>query len=397
MNSVLKTRSIAVGLVFALATFQCVAQSAPAAAKTRGAGGVGWVQKKIKFAEGKPVLGLPADGTRTHPHCSNDGTMFFDVYTHDASPTRMGAPELYSVTSGGEVKRLSQKLPVDFTSMSVINFFAADHTLVTLLRAERDEDGSTPAPPREVRYFLSLSDFDGDGADLFSLDLKFRPLKVAMFGNGDFLVLGWDDANQLPVMVTLKEDGTIRRFVDLDNRHPTLPYGNYDSLKELEASAQAHVNLEMLEHVVFVPFGSQVLLTYPGTARFIRVLSPVGEDRAIPIQLPSGFVLHDVLVSGVRYSLVLRAEQPQDADSPRGQTPDARQKMFEMNSNNGSLLREFVFDRPHIGEVACSPDSRLMAVFEDTVANVVQQGTAASSNAAPAESATQLVIATATR
>jgi hypothetical protein len=397
MPGVLKTRNLAVGCLAGLAALQCVAQSAPAAAKTRGAGGVGWVQKKIKFAEGKPVLGLPAEGTRTHPRCSNDGTMFFDVYTHDASPTRMGAPELYSVTSAGEVKRLSQKLPVDFTSMSVIDFFAADHTLVTLLRAERDEDGTTPAPPREVRYFLSLSDYDGDGADLLSLELKFRPLKVALFGNGDFLVLGWDDANQLPVMATLKEDGEVRRFVDLDNKHPTLPYGNYDSLKEMEASAQAHVNLEMLEHAAFVPFGSQVLLTYPGTARFIRVLGPVGEDRAIPIQLPGGFVLHDVLVSGVRYSLVLRAEQPEDAQDPRGQSQDARMKMFEMNSNNGSLLREFLFDRPHIGEVACSPDSRLMAVFEDTMADVVQQSTAASDKAAPAESATQLVIATAPR
>jgi len=394
MLTKVKTRCSALGCLVALAASQGLAQSAPPAAKARGAA-VSWVQKKIKFSEGKPVLGLPADGARSHPHCSNDGTMFFDVYTHD--PASLGAPMLYSVSPSGEVKHLPQKLPVDFTSMSVVDFFAGDHRLVTLLRAERDQDGPTPGPPRDLRYFLSLSDYDGDGADLLSLDLKFRPLKIAMFGSGEFIVLGWDEANQLPVMAALKEDGEVRRFIDLDNRRPTLPYGNFDSLKELEASAQAHVNLEMLEHAAFVPFGPQVLLTYPGTARFIRVLSPVGEDRAIPLQLPSGFVLHDVLVSGVRYTLVLRAEQPEDPQNPRGGRPDERQKLFEVDSNHGTLLREFLFERPHMGELTCSPSSKLLAVFEDTVANVVQEGSAPSEKAAATDSATQLVIATAPR
>src|SRR2546428_546522 len=86
------------------------------------------------------------------------------------------------------------------------------------------------------------------------------------------------------------------------------PFVSYWSMKEAEASERVRAAVASLQRAEFVPYGSQVLLAYPGTARSVRVLSPIGEDRSIPIELPGGFVLHDVLVSGARYPWVLRAE-----------------------------------------------------------------------------------------
>jgi hypothetical protein len=100
-----------------------------------------------------------------------------------------------------------------------------------------------------------------------------------------------------------------------------------------------------------------VLLTYPGTAKSVGVLSAMGEDRSITIELPGGFVLHDVLVSGAGYPLILRAQPAEvfrrSATAGEVNPQQQQQRLFEMNSHNGSLLKEFPFRQttPGRGEV----------------------------------------------
>jgi hypothetical protein len=249
-------------------------------------------------------------------HCSDAGVTFVDLYGGSALPGSPDLPELFSVSRGGEVKSVHRMMPSDFTDVSIRDFFAADHTLVTLLEAVKHDDHTDTSIPREVRYFLSLSDYDGGFAKLLSLELRFKPLKVALFGSGDFIVLGWDETNLLPLLALLKEDGTVRRFVDLDYRHHPEFYATYGSSKEAESSEQGRAALALLQRAEFVPYGSQVLLTYPGTAKSVSVLSAVGEDRSIPTELPGGFVLHDVLVSGAGYPLILRAQPMEVSGKP---------------------------------------------------------------------------------
>jgi hypothetical protein len=359
-----------------------------------------WPMREIHFSGGKPVLGLPAGDVVSHAHCSNDGINFLDLYPDSATALPgPSMPELYSVSSTAIVKHLVRKVPVDYTDLSVRDFFVADHTLVTLLHAERRDDRDTTVPPRDVRYFLSTSDYDGDSASLVSLDVKFKPLKVALFGSGDFLVLGWDESNLLPLLALVKDDGTIRRFVDLDHK-PTEPYKARSSIKEVESAPETRPDLATLQRAAFVPYNGQVMLTYPGTARGIRVLSSLGGDGMIPIALPGGFVLHDVLPAGDRRTLVLRAEEKRTSP-PAGKDESASKpmlRMFEMDALYGTLLREFYFDKPAVADVTCSPANKLTTIFYDTVANVVQS--AAANGTKPAQStenATQLVIVTAPR
>lgn len=359
-----------------------------------------WPIREIHFSGGKPVLGLPVGDVAAHARCSNDGINFLDLYA-DSATAQPGPsmPELYSVSSTAGVKHLVRKIPVGYTNLSLRDFFVADHTLVTLLHAERRDDPDTTAPPRDVRYFLSVSDYDGDQASLVSLDLKFKPLKVALFASGDFLVLGWDEANLLPLLALVKEDGTIRRFIDLDHK-PEEPYKAYSSIKEVESAPETRPDLATLQRAAFVSFNGQVMLTYPGTARDIRVLSSLGGDGSIPIALPGGFVLHDVLPAGDRRTLILRAEEKRDSP-PAGKDGSASKpmlRMFEMDAHYGTLLREFIFDQPAIADVTCSPANKLTAIFYDTVANVAQAADANGNKPNQStENATQLIIATAPR
>jgi hypothetical protein len=400
--SLLKTVPLTSWCLAALMTLPAAAQSSqqarPATKKAPTASAPPWPQKTIRFSDEKVILSLPGEGSRAVTHCSDAGTTFVDLYADSSLPGSSEISDLFSVSPSGEVKSLHRIMPSDFTDISIRDFFAADHTLVSLLEAVKRDDHGDTSVPRDIRYFLSLSDYDGGFAKLLSLELGFKPLKVALFGSGDFLVLGWDESNLLPVLALLKEDGTVRRFVDLDyRRHPEF-YTTYGSLKEAESSKRADTALALLRRAQFVPYGSQVLLTYPGTAKSVSVLSAVGEDRSIPIELPGGFVLHDVLVSGAGYPLILRA-QPAEVSGKATTVGEVnpQQRLFEMNSHNGSLLREFLFDKPHLDGVKCASAAALTAIFYDTVADAVRQSAASSDQITPTENATRLVIATAPR
>jgi hypothetical protein len=191
---------------------------------------------------------------------------------------------------------------------------------------------------------------------------------------------------------------SVRHFVDLDYRHHPEFYATYGSSKEAESSEQGRATLALLQRAEFVPYGSQVLLTYPGTAKSVSVLSAVGEDRSIPIELPGGFVLHDVLVSGAGYPLILRAQQVEISGKSSAVAEfNPQQRLFEMNSHNGSLLKEFLFDKPRLDAVKCASASTLTAIFYDAVADPVRLAAVSSEKATTTENATQLVIATAPR
>ncbi len=354
------------------------AAAAPTLPRARSSSG------PIRFSNEKAVLGLPLGSSRSRPHCATDGITFFDLSPDAATQGSSPAPVLYSISPDGAVKQLLRKLPVGFSSVSVRDFYAGENGLATLLEADQRADGTDPAPPRETDYFLSLSDEVGDLSSLVQLQLRFKPLKVARFGSGDSLVLGWDEGNLLPVLALLKDDGTIHRFIDFDERRVDV-HG--------EEVPRERVTLDALQGAVFVAYGSEVLLTYPGTTKAVRVLSAVAESRTIPIALPAGYVLRDVLPSSGRWTLVLRVRPTEDSDkSAKGSesSSDAKVRMFEMDSTHGNQIREFSFaDKPTVAEVTCAANSALTALFYDTIAGAA--------NAGATDGQKQLVVATTRR
>jgi hypothetical protein len=287
------------------------------------------------------------------------------------------------------VTHVLRKVPVDFTSVSVKDFFAGDKTLVTLLEAVNRDDGSQTSPPRETDYFVSLEDEAGDMSDLVQMQLRFRPVKIARFASGDVVVLGWDEGNLLPVLAFVKTDGTVHRYIDLDEPRPDVAS---EASEKTAAAEHTKDTLEVLQGAAFVAFGSDVLLTYPGTTKPVRVLSTSGELRTIPITIPAGYVLSDVLVSGSRWTMVLRVKA---ADDPRKPKPEGAPKMrlFEVDATHGSLIGELIPDKPAVSDVTCAPNSSVSALFYDTLPDASTGMT----SGGPTTAATQLVVATARR
>ena len=164
--------------------------------------------RKITFATPKAVLGLPTEVRHISGLCAGDGLTYYDTGAGSATPA-----DLFSLSPTAEVKHFRRKLPIGFNELTVKNFYPFELGVITLLEANKRDDPKSK--PTATEYFLSTSDHDGDQGDLLSLSLRFKPLRIAAFASGDFLVLGWDTANQLPLLAMLKPDGGVRRFVDL--------------------------------------------------------------------------------------------------------------------------------------------------------------------------------------
>jgi hypothetical protein len=335
--------------------------------------------RAITFRATEPVLGLPLEGSRRPGLCSSDGLTYFDGLTGTTGSSRV--LDLYRVAPSGEVRHLLRTVPLEFTNAFNRDFFAGGPGLVTLIEAQKRDTNDPDGRPREIRYYLSISDHDGDGGKLLALDMHFKPLKVAQFGSGEFVVLGWDEANELPLIAVLKEDGTVRRFIDFNPR-PSQPQPE----TQARAATSGGATLDSLTGAAFVPFGENVLLTYPGTAKPIRVLSALGYDGAISLEFPPGYQLHDVLNSGCCRTLVARVEEM--AGLQRGKSEDAarppRQRMFEFLFPIGRRLREFTFVDVPASAVTCAANQSLAAIFEQPV------GTATDPNSGA--QATQLVV-----
>ena len=164
-----------------------MAQSAQLAAKAPSTRPV-WKAKEVSFRDAKPVVGLPSSRPNPRLDASVDGAVFVSV--HDDKQSQKGM-DVYSVSLDAEVKQLIRPMPPPgFDIVAEMNSFATEHEYVTLYRVEKHENGNMYQKLTEIRYFLSLAELDGSEGKLLPLDVKFKPLKIAMFNDGSFLLLG---------------------------------------------------------------------------------------------------------------------------------------------------------------------------------------------------------------
>ena len=302
--------------------------------------------RDARFHSGKAVTGLPTE--RGVGSCSSDGLSFFPGAGMD----------VYSLTGNGEVRHFERKAPGDFGRLVGLDFYPGDEGLVSLVEGDKLDERDADGKPREVEYFLSTSDHEGDLADLVRLSVRYRPVKAAMFTREEYLLLGWDTGNRLPVLAVLRGDGEVKRFIDLGGAGP-----RGTTRAEVEKAEAA--DLKAAEGAKFVPFGKQVILTYPGTTRAMRFLSSVGQDRTLLLQMPAGYVLKDVLTTtGGRMTLVARVLEVKQTDD---KVP-ARVRLFEFDAIRGERIREFTFGEAGskgADGVVCAAGGLLTGLFMD--------------------------------
>lgn len=354
-----------------------------------------WPQKTIRFSDEKLISGLPSYSGMRPAHCSADGTVFLDLFADIRNARGRVTEELFSISLDGDTKHVQRARPTDGSGAIAMDFFADEHSVVTLLETTKPKDPNDLKAGFDRSYALAVSDHNGDGAEFLPLHLGFRPMKIALLGSG-FLMLGWDEIELSPKLALLKDDGSFYRLIDLEGQAGPPPV--YDSRKEALSSPVTRTALRTLQDSSFVPYGKRVLLYERGTTAPVRVLSALGEERHVSLQLPAGFLLSDILVSGDSGPWVVRAQSAQDFATFREKhvLENPHQRIFEVDPLNGTLLREFVFEKPQPASIVCAESGKLTAVFEDRISDTAPPTGSVNDDLDPKEDA-QFVIATAPR
>lgn len=298
--------------------------------------------KNVYFPDGKP-LGLPPDTKLGSPRCSADGYTFLNV-KEDAE---VGLPKLYRIAVGGEVQLVTRKVPLQAKRLRMLDFYPGEQ-LVTLMEAV-EGNGDEDEAHRDVEYFVATSDHDGDHANLVKLDVRFTPMRIAQFPSGDFLVLGWDRFHTTSVLVQAQEDGSVRRFMDL----------NADQIPENKDGAKSPGGGQ------FVPFDKQILLTFPGTSKPVHVLSEGADERTFRPAVPPGYVFHDILNSTGRGLIVMRVQVEETAATSKdgGADHPLKQRLFDIDTLRGGQIYEYLFEKPPMQAVTCGANYQLTAIY----------------------------------
>lgn len=325
--------------------------------------------RSIDLTHVERLAGLPAATVIASPElCSSDGTLFPEIYGSGDKPGVLDFPEIYSISEGREVKKLSLKLPTEYQHMSLQSFYPGRNELVSLLQVFQPK-----APDAEVKrgqkiFFLSVADRDGGEQKLVPLNLDFKPAKVAIFDSGGVVALGVDTLNLQPVLALLHADGSLDRRIDLDPR----TYAGSQELDQIyqrkdgksQASAPGGPLTGALNNAQFIPWGENILLVQPGSKLPVYELRDSGQLRAVTIKPPKG-LMDRILPSDARdtWVMVTKDVAAFEKVANGGVVENPAESLYEVDPQTGEVIDQLSVKGPMAGEVACAAHGKLSLLY----------------------------------
>ncbi len=324
--------------------------------------------RTLDLTHTEPIPSLAAPNVNGYPAvCASDGTIFVQPFSSMAQ--QPGAhPAIFSISDNHEVGMITVSLPEDYSQVSIRSLFPTPQELVAVVQASQPTDPNATALRGRPISFLSINPRDSVDSQLLQLDLPFNVVRAARLSSGDFLVLGNDTVNQLPVLALLGSDGALKKMLDLDPRL-------YLQSKELAANAssrtadtrtaQQKIVQRALSSARFVPFGDQVLLVQTGTTMPVLRFTSSGDPDPVTIKLPPGFVLDRILGSSERDTWVLLATPPRSlARIASGQAAESSpNRLFEVDPVTGEVIDELALTGTENSSVACAAHQKLTALY----------------------------------
>ena len=324
--------------------------------------------RTLDLTHTEPIPSLAAPNVNGYPAvCSSDGTIFVQPFS--STTQQPGAhPAIFSISDTREVGIVTVSLPSDYNQVNIRSLFPTPQELVAVVQASQPTDPNVPVVKGRPTSFLSINPRDSADSRLLQLDLPFNVVRAALLSSGDFLVLGNDTVNQLPVLAMLGSDGTLKKMLDLDPRL-------YLQSKELAANATSRTSdtrtaqQKMVQRALssarFVPFGDQVLLVQTGTTMPVLRFTSSGDPDPVTIKLPPGFVLDRILGSSDRDTWVLLATPPRPlARMTSSQDAEGSPNhLFEVDPITGEVIDELALTGTQNSNVACAAHQKLTALY----------------------------------
>jgi hypothetical protein len=301
--------------------------------------------------------------------CTSDGAVFIDTL----DPKDVMAHTLYSVLNKS-VRKFSLTAINDLGDLDTVDYFPGSSTVDFLVQASTKSlprsGGAISADTEKIHtehharhFFVAEFDREGNYKKSIQLGIDFPLFRFAVLSTGEFLVAGYDSATDSERLLLLDDAGQIVKSID----QPL-------STKERSARRDASPDQRMLAGAQsagktnFVAYKDSVLAWRSGTKDSILEIRAGGGTREVPIAVPAGSSLADVLPSDDRWVIhVASASLPENG--PRDLSSFT---YFEVSPLDGSLLRKLTIVNQNIGSIACKARGNYYAFSTDKDQKVVE-------------------------
>jgi hypothetical protein len=314
---------------------------------------------QLTFTAGDPVSGLNVSPVIVLPmQCASDGALFFDML----QPPSFTQQALYAVTPKSS-RSFEISAMTDLHGVELISFFPGKDYVSVLVRATRV---TTPSPGeskvRQSSYGFFVAVFDRQGNYVKSVELAMHnvlPSHVAALTSGEYLVTGYDRANDMPRLYLIGGDGQVIRTLVLPDN-----LGQY--VADDPNSAKGMMNYSrVLGSILMSAHGDEVLVWRRGGRGPILSVGANGSTREVELDVPKGFTLADVLPSDKLWMAHF-----QEAGDKTSQEQDLRKAAYyQFDPSDGSLTSKISIrgDSPeHVPAIlACEEDGTFLSYQTD--------------------------------
>jgi hypothetical protein len=215
-----------------------------------------------------------------------------------------------------------------------------------------------------------LAQFDKDGKYKSSLkfDLPFDVYTLAAFESGTLVVQGMDE-NKIPRIARLDASGQLIRYLNLEKDMTAVSEIPKSQLNYGGDSADPGV-IAMTSH--FIASNKKILFLRAMASTRVYEIQESGEIRVVKIKAPEGYDPEELIASDKNW--LIRFRKP----DPNGTWSNAWHSLFEVDPNNGELLKEYrVKASDTADQVYCFMDDEFWALRNQDGKLTVARGGAA--------------------
>jgi hypothetical protein len=335
----------------------CAAQSAKSGSPDLEAGMQTYV---LEFGSPQSIRGIgPSPLLATPFQCLADGAVFVDAL----DPSHSMKQTVYSLL-GNQVSAYTMDAIHDLSHVQMIDYFPQSSTVNFLVRASRkavpettiQENSQRPPLDRSDHYFIAIFGRDGAYQKSVQLPISYPLFRFAALPSGEFIVAGYDSAVDAEKLVLLDDGGQLIKTID-----PAVSSAERAERRNASADQRMIAGDESAGRASFVGFKDAVLEWRAGTKDPIIEIRADGSTREIPVVLPNGGALADILPSDDEW---VAHVQPASTTSS-GPRNLLTYSYYELSPLDGRVLRKLTISNVRVGTMACKNRGKFIAFSTD--------------------------------
>ena len=307
---------------------------------------------EFKAVETDPTFALPSTQT-DYPHCLSNGSLVLQSVDWEAvNKTPKGKfpkyNDIVTIVQGKKTQTILSTSISDLTDFNVLDIFPADSGIYFLLQGTKEQPGEkgpgkSPSgiPLKAYRSFVARFDRDGTYKEAVELGIDCdlsrlgycEPAHLAAFPSGDLLITESDPTTSTLRVLYLKSSGEVVKQIDVPSSRKPIDWGDASSNSETVRAAKM-----FLGSVFFTAVDQNIVVWRANSSDPVVEVSQGGGVREVPIQIPDGYRLADMVASNDRWVVHFRTENT----PPNVRMSEDTDAYFEVHPQDGSLAAKIV-------------------------------------------------------